>query len=233
MPRKPRMYLPGVPCHVIQRGNNRHPCFFDHQDYVYYMECLKEACSRYQVLVHAYVLMTNHIHLLMTPEDRTGISRVMQSIGRRYVQYINKAYQRTGTLWESRHKASLIDAERYLLTCYRYIELNPVTANMVRHPAEYPWSSYRCNALGEPNPVIENHELYRRLGVTRQERLEHYRALFSISLDKEAIRTLRTAAQCSMPAGDGKFRAQIERALGNAIGLTKSGRPSGGRGYRK
>ena len=141
MPRKPRMYLPSVPCHVIQRGNNREASFFAHQDYLFYLNCLGEACNRYNVAVHAYVLMTNHVHLLMTPDDREGISRVMQSIGRRYVQYINKEYQRCGTLWESRHKASLVDAEQYLLTCYRYIELNPVVANMVKHPGVYAWSS--------------------------------------------------------------------------------------------
>lgn len=111
MPRKPRMYLPGMPCHVIQRGNNRDACFYAEQDYQFYLECLLDACRRYHVAVHAYVLMTNHVHLLMTPEDSEGISRVMQSVGRRYVQYINFEYQRSGTLWEGRHKASLVEAE--------------------------------------------------------------------------------------------------------------------------
>ncbi len=146
MPRKPRMYLPGVPCHVIQRGNNQQACFFTEQGYHFYLECLTDACHRYGVSVAAYVLMTNHVHLLMTPEEKDGISRVMQSLGRRYVQYVNKACRRSGTLWEGRHKASLIDAEDYLLRCYRYIEFNPVAAGMVEHPADYPWSSYRHNA---------------------------------------------------------------------------------------
>lgn len=137
MPRKQRMYLADVPAHVIQRGNNREACFYAEQDYLFYLDCLQNACERYQVAVHAYVLMTNHVHLLMTPATQEGISRVMQSLGRRYVQYINYEYRRTGTLWESRHKASLVDAENYLLTCYRYIELNPVRANMVNHPGDY------------------------------------------------------------------------------------------------
>ncbi len=229
MPRKPRMYLPGVPCHVIQRGNNREASFFTRQDYLFYMSCLGEACNRYHVAVHAYVLMTNHVHLLMTPDDSEGISRVMQSIGRRYVQYINKEYQRCGTLWESRHKASLVDAEQYLLTCYRYIELNPVAANMVKHPGDYAWSSYHHNACGEKNPVITQHDLYRRLGMAGEERRSRYRALFINSLTKEDIHIIRSAARFSMPVGDGRFKVQIERALGCSIGHAKRGRPSGKR----
>ena len=155
MPRKPRMYLPQVPCHVIQRGNNREATFFAEQDYQYYLECLKDASCRYGVSIHAYVLMTNHVHLLMTPEKVESISLTMQSLGRRYVQYINKEYRRTGTLWESRHKASLVQAEKYLLTCSRYIELNPVRAGMVDHPADYKWSSFRANAYGELDSRIK------------------------------------------------------------------------------
>jgi putative transposase len=128
MPRKTRMYLPDVPCHVIQRGNNREACFYADQDYQFYLECLSDACHRYRVQVYAYVLMTNHVHLLMTPSRQDSISLVMQSQGRRYVQYVNQRYRRTGTLWEGRHKASLIDGEEYLLTCMRYIEMNPVRA---------------------------------------------------------------------------------------------------------
>jgi putative transposase len=229
MPRKPRHYLPGVPCHVIQRGNNRAACFFDQQDYVFYLNCLDDACHRYHVAVHAYVLMTNHVHLLMTPDDKEGISRVMQSIGRRYVQYVNKKYQRCGTLWESRHKASLVDAERYLLTCYRYIEFNPVAANMVTNPADYRWSSYRLNAFGESNPIITSHDLYNRLGKTQEERHSRYRALFSTCLDKADIHVIRSAARFSMPVGDGKFKVKIERELGCSIGQAKRGRPVGKR----
>ena len=135
------MYLPGVPSHVVQRGNDRQACFFEQENHLFYLDCLGQACRRYEVVLHAYVLMTNHVHLLMTPVTELGISRVMQLVGNRYVQYINKSYRRTGTLWEGRHKASLIDAERYLLTCYRYIELNPVRAGMVMHPGDYAWSS--------------------------------------------------------------------------------------------
>jgi putative transposase len=140
MPRKPRHFLANVPCHIISRGNNHNVCFFADDDYLFYLECLNDACLKYAVSVHAYVLMTNHVHLLMTPSELISIPKVMQSVGRRYVQYINKTYRRTGTLWEGRYKASIIDAEAYLLACYRYIELNPVRASMVEHPIDYPWS---------------------------------------------------------------------------------------------
>ena len=130
MARLPRYVVVGHPQHVIQRGNNRSPTFYENQDYEFYLECLEEACERYRCDVHAYVLMTNHVHLLMSPWQRNSISKVLQSVGRRYVQYINYYYKRTGTLWEGRYKATLIDTERYLLTCYRYIELNPVRAGM-------------------------------------------------------------------------------------------------------
>ena len=136
----------GVPAHVIQRGNNRSPCFFQDEDCRFYRQYLIQACRRCRVALHAYVLMTNHVHLLMTPERSDGISRVMQPLGRRYVQYVNGRKRRSGTLWESRHRASIVEAESYLLACHHCIELNPVRAAMVSHPGEYPWSSYRFNA---------------------------------------------------------------------------------------
>ena len=149
MPRQLRYNLPGIPQHVIQRGNNRQATFFSDEDYMRYLADLKSACDQHQCEVHAYVLMTNHVHLLMTPHNGDGIAKTMQSLGRRYVVYINQTYRRTGTLWEGRYKAALIDSENYLLTCYRYIELNPVRAEgMVDHPGKYRWSSYRANALG-------------------------------------------------------------------------------------
>jgi len=219
------MYLPGVPCHIIQRGNNREACFFSEQDYRFYLDCLEDACKRYCVSVHAYVLMTNHTHVLLTPETKGGISRVMQSVGRRYVQYINKTYQRSGTLWESRHKASLIDAEYYLFACYRYIELNPVAAGLVRHPGEYPWSSYHFNACGKAGTLLTPHLLYTGLGRTWEEQQKSYRNMFSVLLDKEKIHSIDTAARFSMPLGDNRFKEQIEKALGRRIGHAKRGRP--------
>ena len=154
MARLPRFVLPGHPQHVIQRGNNRNVIFASEDDFHFYLDCLKTACKSHDVQVHAYVLMTNHVHLLMTPQTECGLAKVMQSVGRRYVQYFNWNYKRTGTLWEGRYKATLIDTKRYLLTCYRYIELNPVRANMVTQPEAYRWSSFRFNAHVIPDDLV-------------------------------------------------------------------------------
>ncbi len=225
MPRKPRMYLPGVPCHVIQRGNNRDACFYSVQDYAFYLECLGSACSRYDVALHAYVLMTNHVHLLMTPGDAGGISRVMQSLGRRYVQYFNSAYGRSGTLWESRHKASLVEAERYLLTCMRYIEMNPVRAGMVNHPAEYLWSSYSANGQAETDSLVTMHDCYTRLGQSVEVRCQQYRSLFDYQLSEGEIDAIRAALTFSTPLGDERFTQQVEGEIGRRTGYAKRGRP--------
>ena len=217
--------MAGIPCHVIQRGNNRDACFYAEQDYVFYLDCLRDACRRYHVAPHAYVLMTNHVHLLLTPVNSEGISRVMQSVGRRYVQYINYEYHRSGTLWEGRHKASLIDAENYLLTCMRYIELNPVRANMVSHPADYRWSSYRTNAQGECSPILSPHPIYDALGADANQQQYHYRYLFEHQIDIQDIHTIRKAIQFSIPLGNDRFKQQIEAALGRTTGFAKRGRP--------
>ena len=164
MARLPRFVIPGHPQHVIVRGNNREPIFYAEADYQFYLEKLKQACDKHSCDVHAYVLMTNHVHLLITPHKENGISKAMQMLGRYYVQYFNYSYERTGTLWEGRYKASLIDSNSYALICYRYIELNPVRADMVDHPSEYPWSSYRHNALGEKNELVIHHPCTKHWG---------------------------------------------------------------------
>jgi putative transposase len=225
MPRKPRMYLAGVPCHVVQRGNNRDACFFTDDDYRFYLEALGDACRRYQADLHAYVLMTNHVHLLMTPQAADAVSRVMQSLGRRYVQYVNRTYRRCGTLWESRHKASLVDAEHYLLACYRYIELNPVAAGMVSHPGNYRWSSFACNAWGNTDDLVSPHAVYIRLGEDAASRQSQYRALFASQLAMEQIHAIRTALDFSMPLDNDRFRKEIACALGRSIGQSRRGRP--------
>ena len=181
MARLPRFVIPGQPQHAIVRGNNRVPIFCADEDYRFYLEKLKQACDKHQCDVHAYVLMTNHVHLLITPHTEQGIGKVMQMVGRYYVQYFNHTYQRTGTLWEGRYKATLVDSERYLLTCYRYIELNPVRAeDMADHPADYKWSSYRFNALGQADDLIAPHHEYRRLGKGEAERQAAYRAFVEL-----------------------------------------------------
>jgi putative transposase len=210
MARQPRYVLPGQPQHVIQRGNNRDVIFVAEADHRFYLDKLKDACDSMGCEVHAYVLMTNHVHLLMTPYEQNSLGRVMQSLGRRYVQYFNHRYRRTGTLWEGRYRATLIDAESYLLTCYRYIELNPLRAGMVSHPADYPWSSYRSNALGQPDALISEHALYRCLGMSDGERCRCYRNLFDECIRKETLETIREATNKAWVLGNDCFRARIE-----------------------
>lgn len=229
MPRKSRMYIPGVPAHVVQRGNNRGPCFFAETDYRFYLSALMDALERYDVELHAYVLMTNHVHLLMTPQSAEGISRVMQHVGRHYVRHVNEVYVRTGTLWEGRHKASLIDADDYLLSCYRYIELNPVRAGMVASPDEYPWSSYRWHAWGQDDPLILDHQMYNEISSDAVGRQKAYRALFEGHVAPDALEIMREAITANYPVGNDRFKERIMKELGRSIGQAKRGRPTGSR----
>jgi len=225
MPRKPRFFLADVPTHVVQRGNNRQPIFFDDGDRRVYLRWLAEAVERWNCAVHAYVLMTNHVHLLLTPNDAEGVSRAMQYLGRRYVPYVNQRYRRTGTLWEGRFKSSLVQSDAHLLTCYRYIELNPVRAGMVAVPGDYAWSSHRANAVGEPDLLLTPHPGYLALGRTEGERRDAYRALFGSLLDEHLVQEMRDCLQTGTPFGNDRFREQVERTLGCRVGQAKRGRP--------
>jgi putative transposase len=225
MPRRSRIHLDGLPLHIVQRGHNRGDCFFVDQDRVDYLGWLHEALSRERCQLHAYVLMSNHVHLLITPEEAAGVARVMASVGRRYVQSINRTYGRTGTLWDSRYKSSLVQTQRYFLFCQRYIELNPVRAGMVSDPGEYPWSSYRANALGEASALLTPHAEYLALGADHAARCAHYRALFDTALDTEPVAELRMAIQQNQPIGDRRFYLQIEARTGQRRELKRRGRP--------
>ncbi len=225
MPRRPRVHLDGVPLHLVQRGHNRGACFFDEQDYLAYLGWLGEALEREQCLLHAYVLMTNHIHLLVTPRQAGAIPRFIMAVGRRYVQHINHTYGRTGTLWDSRYRSSLIQEDTYLLLCQRYIELNPIRAEMVNDPAAYRWSSYRANALGEPNALLSPHPLYLALGQDKARREEAYRALFRAALNEDPIGEFRMALNQNQPIGNARFYAEIEAMTGQRRALRQRGRP--------
>jgi putative transposase len=193
VPRQRRFFVPEQPLHVIQRGNNRCTIFTRDEDYLVFRDRFADACRRYDCLVHAYVLMTNHVHLLMTPRAENSIASVMQSVGPRYVRYFNDRYGRTGTLWEGRYRAALIDSDRYLFSCYRYIEMNPVRAGLVSHPRQYRWSSYSANALGQPDVLVAPHERLCALGDDSERRTAAYRALFDQVLDEQEVTHLRGA----------------------------------------
>lgn len=209
VPRRPRYSVPRVPQHVIQRGNNRSVLFAADSDFRFYGDCLREACERYGCEVHAYAFMTNHSHLVMTPSSPGAISRVMQAVGRRYVQRFNTTYRRTGTLWEGRYRATLIESESYLLACYRYVELNPVRAGLVRDPKDYRWSSHRANAFGARDAVVMPHESYQNLGRDSKTRLTAYRALFAVPLDQPTIDVIRDATNRGWALGSKRFRDEI------------------------
>ncbi len=225
MARLPRYFVKGQPQHIIQRGNNRGLIFAHDDDYLFYLACLQDAIETNNLLIHSYVLMTNHVHLLASPELETSIPKTMQSVGRRYVQYFNHTYSRTGTLWEGRYKATVIDSEQYLLTCMRYIELNPVRAGMVKRPKEYPWSSYAINAEGKTSKLIKTHNIYRKLGANNEERQSTYRQLFQIAMGKCDLAALREATNKGWALGGERFRAEIERLSGRRSIARARGRP--------
>ncbi|MCW8962771.1 MAG: transposase [Gammaproteobacteria bacterium] len=225
MPRKPRFNLIGVPQHVIQRGNNREPCFYAEGDYRRYLEDLQQSAVKHDCRIHAYVLMTNHVHLLVTPMKSNGVSQMMQALGRRYVYYINKTYHRTGTLWEGRYKSSLVDSDQYLLTCMRYIELNPIRAAMVNHPGEYKWSSYAANAQGKTDPIIEAHPIYQGLGATTQECQAVYRELFRHHVDNDTLHEIRDALNHELVLGRSYFKDRIEEITNRQARMGQPGRP--------
>ena len=225
MPRMARLDVAGVAQHVVQRGNDRQACFFREADYVRYLQDLREASLKFGCLIHAYVLMTNHVHLLVTPREAGSIGRLMQAVGRRYVRYINDAFRRTGTLWEGRYKSCLVDSERYLLACYRYIELNPVRAGMVPGPGDYRWSSYGGNALGSFDPLVVPHAVYEQVAYEAGERQSRYRELVAQGISDEELESLRLYVQRQRALGSPRFQDQIEHQLQRRAGLGQPGRP--------
>lgn len=224
MARQPRLELPGVPLHVIQRGNNRSTCFFADDDYRLYLDCLRRASAKLGCKVHAYVLMTNHVHLLVTPGETHAVSRLMQWIGRRYVRTVNDRHERSGTLWEGRFRSTLVDSERYFLVCQQYIDFNPVRAGMVRDPQDYRWSSHRHYVAGVADPLVTEHECYLALGETSFERRLAYRLLCAESLNQESLEIIRSATNRGWPLGSEQFKDRIETVSGRAARPGRLGR---------
>lgn len=225
MPRRSRIILAGVPLHLIQRGNNRQACFFAEEDYRAYLGWLEVYAKVSACAIHAYVLMTNHVHLLLTPRTSSGASELMKRLGQRYVQYINRTTRRSGTLWEGRFRSCITQEEIYVLGCYRYIELNPVRASMIGHPADYPWSSYRVNAQGESSILLTPHPLYTALGHDDKARQAAYRELFRYQLDPGTVDEIRAATNGNFALGSPQFQAQVAAVLGRRVKRGKPGRP--------
>jgi putative transposase len=226
MPRKKRFYQPGIPAHVFQRGHNREAVFFDDQDYLAYLRFLKASADALGCVIHAYVLMINHVHLLVTPRTANDIGLLFQGIGRYFVPYMNKTYQRRGTLWEGRHKGHILQSEDYFLVCMRYIEMNPVRAGMVEHPGQYRWSSYAANAQGTDNAILQPHEIYLSLGKTPEARQTAYRSLFSTDANSNELELIRASLHSGTPLGNDRFKRRVESIVGGTVGFSKRGRPS-------
>lgn len=202
MPRGPRLVLPGVPLHLVQRGVNRQPCFHSPRDYADYLRLLVVFAAEYGCAVHAYCLMTNHVHLLVTPHRHDACARMMKQLNQCYVQRLNKCSGRSGTLWEGRFHSSLVGSDRYALACYRYVELNPVRAGLVVHPRDYYWSSYRGNAEGDADPVLSPHATYQALGDSIVRRAGAYRTLFDVPLPSPEMEAIRKATRGGYRIGE-------------------------------
>lgn len=225
MPRQRRYFLPNIPQYVVVRGVDKQATFFAPDDYLLFEEVLTEEAAKADCPIHAYVLMTNHVHLLLTPRTPRSIPRLMQGLGRHYVQAINRRYRRTGTLWQGRYKACLVQADRYFLACQQYIELNPVRAGMVKDPAHYRHSSYRCNALGAASTVLTPHEVYLSLADNRHARLQAYRKLFESTLATKLIDNIRESTHSCQVLGSHQFTEQIEGMLKRRVRPANRGRP--------
>lgn len=225
MARLPRIDLSGIPQHIMQRGNNRLPCFLDDDDRLRYLTFLREALLATGVDLHAYVLMDNHVHLLATPPQPGDIGRMMQKLGRRYVGLFNARHGRSGTLWEGRYKACLVDSERYVLACYRYIELNPVRAGMVDDPATWRWSSCAANLGQRPRSGLTPHPSWLALGTAPDTRIAAYRQLLDAAIPDEMLAEIRTYLRQQRAWGRDDFRAVVEEKTHRFAGIRPAHRP--------
>jgi putative transposase len=227
MARLPRLTLPGYPHHVIQRGNNRQLTFHHKGDYESILALLAEYAEREKVDIHAYVLMSNHFHLLVTPQDEGSLSRMMQAVGRRYVQTFNAVHQRTGTLWEGRFRANPIQTERYLLACMAYIDQNPVRAGMVARAADYPWSSHGHYAGLRVDKLVKPHPLYWELGNTPFAREAAYAELVNQGVTPQQQAQLTDSALKGWALGEPDFVANLQKRTDRRVVRNAAGRPFG------
>lgn len=230
MPRRPRLILPRTPLHLIQRGNNRQPCFHSDSDYLVYLEWLREHADGTGCAVHSYALMSNHVHLLISFDDEAAPGALMKAQGERYVRYFNKRHGRSGTLWEGRYRSCVVDNESYLMKCHSYIEYNPVRAGMVVHPADYRWSSHPGNAGVREDALLTPHELYNRLGADDGARQAAYRELLLEPMREEELQAIRRATNGNFVLGDEGFADAVSRQLGRRASAGAPGRPKKNRG---
>lgn len=226
MVRSARLIAPGHPHHLIQRGIDGRQIFQDDADYQVFLDWLCKAARQFKVALHAYVLMPDHLHVLATPSDEVGLARMMQWVGRYYVPYFNRKYERAGTLWQGRYRTTVIDSENYLLVCMRYIELNPVRAHLVADPVRYRWSSHAHHIGTASNPLITDHELYWALGNTPFEREAAYQALFESALSANQLAELAETRMNGRALGSDQFKQRLERQTDRPVLVRRPGRPA-------
>lgn len=225
------MILPDVAVHIVQRGVNRTACFRTDPDYLVYLSNLRRLAVEHGCAIHAYCLMTNHVHILLTPEAADSCTRLMRDLGQRYVPYFNSRHGRTGTLWEGRFRSCLVESPRYVLACYRYIELNPVRAGMVHRPDQYAWSSYKANACAAADPHVTDHAEYVALGASHEARERAYRELFAEPIDEPLLAAIRDCTNQGYPLASEAFKTYVGTRLGWKLGPNKPGpRPIRGPG---
>jgi len=222
MARQPRLALPDVALHIIQRGNNRGMCFSGDTDYLCYLAYLRRFSQKYRCMVHAYCLMTNHVHILATPSESDSCTSFMRDLGQSYVKYFNRRHRRTGTLWEGRYRSCVVESSTYVLACYRYIELNPVRAGMVHHPSAYAWSSYAVNAGFSCDDLVTPHSEYLAIAANPNRRSIDYRRLLDDGLDEVTTTAIRDATNSSLPLCSDAFKADLQ-AGGRKVGHLRPG----------
>lgn len=225
MPRRPRLELPGVPLHITHRGVNRAATFLDDEDFSHYRQCLGDVMAGQGIALHAYVLMTNHVHLLLTAPAPGRLSVAMRQLGQRYVPAFNRKHRRTGTLWEGRFKSCLVDSERYLLTVHRYIELNPVRADMALAPEHYRWSSVHASLATTHDPIITFHPVYLATSPDPAQRGVHYREWLRQGIGDDDLQAIRAHLRQERALGDPCFQAMAEKTLNRPVVVRPRGRP--------
>ncbi len=228
MARLPRYYIKNQPQHIIHRGIGDQDIFHQDDDYLNYYQWLLHAAEQNKLKIHAYILMPNHVHLLASPGTEKSISKTLQSLGRNYVQYFNDNYDHSGSLWEGRYRATILDSREYLLTCSQYIETNGVRNSLVKHPRDYDWCSYGYNAQGVDDPLISEHRIYKSLGKTEKERNRAYRALFKKPLSAEQEAVIHNSTMKGWALGGNKFLARIEKTCNRRTQPLPRGRPRSG-----
>lgn len=225
MARRPRLFIANFPYHIIQRGNNKNPIFFNDKDYLFFLKVLKEAKTKHPCYLYAYCLMPNHFHFILEPKEKENISFLMKLLGAKFVRYINRTYRRSGTLWEGRFRCSLIDKEAYFLSCLRYIETNPLRAGLAKSPDLYRWSSYHFRAFGEKSSLLDLDAWYDSLSIDPLERQLTYRQFINSSASETEYSLIREMTNKNAIIGDQSFIHKLENILNITINFRSPGRP--------